>query len=217
MDSVFWHERWQQNQIGFHQDEINAHLTSFWQQLDIPKGSRVFVPLCGKSSDMLWLRAEGYKVVGIELSPLAVESFFVENALEPEVEHLDEFARWSCDDLEILVGDFFHLDANDIGEIHAVYDRASLIALPPEMRPDYVQHLHSLLADGTQTLLVTMEYEQSEMNGPPFAVHEDEVRALYANSSEIEHLLTLDILEESPRFKERGMTHLAEKVYQLKL
>lgn len=217
MDSVFWHERWQQNQIGFHQDEINAHLTAFWKQLPLAEGATVFVPLCGKSGDMLWLRSKGFRVVGVELSPLAVEAFFVENALEPEVEHLDEFARWSCDGIEILAGDFFHLKKEHIGHIDAVYDRASLVALPPEMRPDYVQMVHSLLAEGTPSLLVTMEYDQSQMNGPPFAVHEDEVRLLYKDSNEVEILLTIDVLDESPAFKQRGLQQLQEKVYRLKL
>ena len=217
MESDFWHERWQLNQIGFHQDEINTHLTAFWQKLAVPKGSTVFVPLCGKSSDMLWLRAEEYRVIGIELSPVAVEAFFDENGLEPEIEHLDEFARWSCDGIEILVGDFFHLNPEILGRIDAIYDRASLIALPPEMRPDYVQHIHNLMEDGTPTLLVTMEYEQNEMNGPPFAVHEDEVRQLYKESEEVESLLTLDIFAESPHFAKRGLSALVEKVYRLKL
>lgn len=217
MESVFWHERWEQNQIGFHQDEINAHLTFFWHQLALPPESRVFVPLCGKSSDLLWLRAQGHKVTGIELSSLAVEAFFTENDLTPEVEHLDELARWSCDGIEIFVGDFFHLKAADLGNIDAIYDRASLIALPPEMRSDYVDHIHSLVKSGTPTLLVTLEYLQSEMNGPPFAVHEEEVRQLYNMSTEILVLKTFDILEESPHFKKRGLTQLEEKVYRLKL
>ncbi|CAG0910721.1 unnamed protein product, partial [Cyprideis torosa] len=161
--------------------------------------------------------ARDYKVIGIELSPVAAEQFFAENALIPTVSKQGEFAVWDCDGITILVGDFFHLTPSDLGKIDAVYDRASLIALPPEMRPDYVKHIHSLLDDGTQTLLVTMEYDQSQMNGPPFSVHEEEVRALYATSEQIDTLLTLDILPESPELERRGITSLIEKVYQLTL
>lgn len=218
MDSEFWHERWAENQIGFHQDDINAHLTEFWNKLSLPKqGATVFVPLCGKSADILWLIKEGYKVVGVELSPLAVEQFFEENNLQPSIHKEEEFACWETENLSILVGDFFHLTSEHLRNIDAVYDRASLVALPPEMRSEYVEHLHSLLQDGTQTLLLTLEYHQNEIEGPPFSVHEDEVRALYAGSSQIELLFTQDLLPEKPKFKRAGATKLLEKVYQLKL
>lgn len=218
MDSGFWHDRWAENEIGFHQDDINAHLTAFWDKLTLPvKGATVFVPLCGKSLDMMWLLDRGYKVLGVELSPLAIEQFFEENNLVPSITKLGEFACWQADNISILVGDFFHLQREYLGEIDAVYDRASLVALPPEMRAEYVEHLHTLLQDGTQTLLLTLEYHQHEIEGPPFSVHEDEVRELYAGSRHIELLYTQDLLPEKPKFQRAGATKLLEKVYQLKL
>ena len=218
MNSDFWHERWAENEIGFHQDDINSHLTAFWGELSLPEqGATVFVPLCGKSTDMVWLRDRGYRVVGVELSPLAVEQFYEEHGLVPTVHKEEEFACWEAGNISILVGDFFHLETRHLEKVDAVYDRASLVALPPEMRAEYVEHLHSVLKDGTQTLLVTLEYNQEEIEGPPFSVHEDEVRELYATSRQIELLYTQDILPEKPKFQRAGATKLLEKVYQLKL
>jgi thiopurine S-methyltransferase len=214
MQPEFWLERWQQNQIGFHQARVNPYLQQFWPQFGIAQTSRVFVPLCGKSSDMLWLRAQGHEVVGVEFSELAVRAFFEENGLVPEVRSEDGFLVFEGDGIRLYCGDFFSLASHQLTGVNAVYDRAALIALPPEMRPDYVAHLHALLAPGTQTLLVAFEYPQTQMQGPPFSVEEGEVRALY-HADSIHLLHTADILDQEPRFRERGVTRLQEKVYAL--
>jgi thiopurine S-methyltransferase len=60
-----------------------------------------------------------------------------------------------------------------------------------------------------------MEYPQGEMSGPPFSVSEDEVRRLYAARYAVTLLHTKDILAENPRFRERGLSVLREKVYRL--
>jgi thiopurine S-methyltransferase len=215
MKTDFWIERWKQRQIGFHQDEINAHLQDFWPGLGIPRTDRVFVPLCGKSSDMLWLRAQGHEVLGNELSPIAVEEFFTENELEPTVTQHGDFQRWEIDGLVLLCGDFFKLKAEHLSHCSGVFDRASLIALPPEMRPDYARHMVSIMPKQCRMLLVTMEYIQEEMQGPPFSVHEEEVRQLYQKYFDLSVLFEKDILAENPRFGEQGISQLLEKVYQL--
>lgn len=215
MDKQFWHERWENNQIGFHQREINSYLQEYWSRLQLPAGSTVFVPLCGKSRDMLWLLEQGHRVLGIELSPIAVADFFRENNLEPEVRSENGVEHWSCDELEILCGDFFSLNAGDVAHCDAVYDRASLIAMPPSMRPAYAEKLQQLFPAARPILLVTMEYPQHEMDGPPFAVHQAEVTGFYADRYEVENILTRDILQESPRFQTRGVTRMHERVYLL--
>ena len=214
MQPEFWLERWQQNQIGFHQGRVNPYLQQFWPQLGIAPASRVFVPLCGKSSDMLWLRAQGHEVVGVELSELAIRAFFEENGLTVEVRGEDGFLIFEGDGIRLYCGDFFHLAPNHVAGVSAVFDRAALIALPPELRSDYVAHLHELLAPDTQALLVTFEYPQTQMQGPPFSVEEAEVRILYAADG-LRLLHTEDILNQEPRFRERGVTCLQEKVYAL--
>lgn len=215
MQADFWHERWQRNQIGFHQAEINLHLQQFWPALGVTTGARVFVPLCGKSGDMLWLRGQGHEVIGVEISPLAVQAFFDENALQVTVQQQGLFQVYAADGLCIWCGDFFALDPEDLAGVTAVYDRASLIALPPEMRPAYAKHLRQLLAPGVKSLLVAIEYSQGEMEGPPFSVREDEVLALYAAHCAIERIHAADILDQEPRFRDKGLTRLQEKVYAL--
>jgi thiopurine S-methyltransferase len=215
MDRDFWHERWQHNEIGFHQQEINAHLQDHWGQLAVPAGGLVLVPLCGKSRDLLWLRARGHAVLGVEISPIAVRDFFIENVLTPQVTRQGAFERYEADGLVVLCGDFFDLTPELVQAVAGVYDRASLIALPPELRTRYAEHSAAILPAAAGTLLVTMEYPQNEMSGPPFAVREDEVRRLYETRYTVTRLFTKDILAENPRFRERGLHALMEKVYRL--
>lgn len=216
MQSEFWLERWRNQQIGFHQDRINPHLETHWPALGVEAGARVFVPLCGKSRDMLWLAAQGYRVTGIELSPLAVEAFFAENDLSPMRRQQGAFEVCSAGEIEIFCGDFFALSAADIAGVAAVYDRASLVALPPDMRQRYAAHMAQLLPTGTQILLVTFDYAQDEMSGPPFAVSEDEVRGLYDGAFAIDKLADLDALAENARFRQAGLTRLRERVFGLR-
>lgn len=215
MDKQFWIEKWHANEIGFHQEDVNPYLQTWWDKLQINPGGTVFVPLCGKSRDMLWLLKQGYKVIGIEISQQAVESFFEENQLPVEISEEQRFTRYDAEELTILCGDFFDLSINDLRMISAIYDRASLIALPPEIRKRYVQHLMTIVPDNTEILLVTMEYPEEEMNGPPFAVIENEIRGLYADQKRVDLLSEYDVLGGNSRFKERGLTSMIEKVYRI--
>ena len=215
MHTDFWLERWEQNQIGFHEQEINGHLQKFWGNLVIPANSKIFVPLCGKSRDILWLLSLGYQVVGVEISPLAVQSFFSENQLEATITDCGVFQCWESEGLSIYVGNFFDLSHEQLRDCLAVYDRAALIALPPEMREEYVRHLMKITPELRHSLLVTLQYTQHEMPGPPFSVDESEVHSLFAKTYAIEPLSTEDILQKHDNFKERGLSNLIEKVYRL--
>ena len=216
MEKAFWLERWQQQQIGFHQTEINHYLIKHWQKTrQYFPDSQVFVPLCGKSSDMLWLKDQGHAVLGIEFSELAVNDFFTENQLTPAALPHDRFLHFSIDDLSLMCGDFFQLRAADLEKSHLVYDRASLVALPAELRLHYARHMASILPESVRILLVTMEYPQNEMDGPPFPVPEDEVYSLYQDDFSIEKLETFDIYQENPRFQARGLSSLLEKFFKL--
>lgn len=182
MKHEFWLERWEQDQIGFHQSEINRYLTDHWAELGLASDARVFVPLCGKSLDMLWLRQQGHAVLGNELSIKAVKAFFSENHLQATIIEAPRFTRYAAEGLEILAGDFFALTPSDLGEVRAVFDRAALIALPPAMRQEYARHMSSLLAPGALVLLVTMEYPPGALEGPPFSVPDEEVHALFGGN-----------------------------------
>jgi thiopurine S-methyltransferase len=215
MEPQHWLQRWENNQIGFHQQQINAHLETFWPGSGVEAGCPVFVPLCGKSLDMLWLRAQGHPVLGVEISRKAVHDFFSENDLPISVSEGEFFERWECDGVTLLVGNFFDLTPQDIAGFGAVYDRASLVALPPAMRNDYARHMVSIKPHDAVTLLISMEYPQQEMNGPPFSVEEPEVRALYEPNYRVERLLDEDVLAENSPFRQRGLSRLHEKVYRL--
>ncbi len=215
MDTKFWKQRWENNETGFHLDEVNPFLPRFWGRLNIPENSQVFVPLCGKSLDLLWLREQGHDVCGVELSPLALQQFFSEQGLKPEIHRLGAFEIWETDGIRLFCGDFFELSPKLLGQPSVVYDRASMIALPPAMRPDYARHLLSLAPACAPRLLVTLDYEQAQMAGPPFAVSEAEVEALYGNIFQIEKIFAEDILAENERFRQKGLTRLEESVYLL--
>ncbi|VAX12965.1 Thiopurine S-methyltransferase [hydrothermal vent metagenome] len=215
MDTEFWKQRWQNNETGFHLDEVNPFLPRFWSHLHISENSRVFVPLCGKSLDLRWLREQGHEVWGVELSPLALQQFFSEQGLKPEIHRSGVFEIWEADGIRLFCGDFFELTPELLGSPSVVYDRASMIALPPAMRKDYARHLQVLAPASAPRLLVTLDYEQMQMAGPPFAVSEAEVVALYGSVFQIEKIFAEDILSENERFRLKGLTRLEESVYLL--
>ncbi len=215
MKKDFWLERWELAQIGFHQNEINPYLQQYWPHQ--VAGSQVFVPLCGKSLDMLWLRKQGLSVLGVELSPIAVQGFFEENGYQAQHMVNEKFECCSADEIRILCGDFFDLSAADLAKVCVVYDRASMVALPPEMRERYVRHLVNILPPGTQILLITFDYPQTEMSGPPFSVSVEEVETLYRPHAKINLLKQVDALPDNPRFAERGLSRMQENIFLLTL
>lgn len=216
MEKEYWQERWNRNETGFHQAEINPYLREFWQRLQLGPASTVLVPLCGKSRDMLWLRQQGHAVLGVELSSIAAQAFFTENELASHGNACDRFMRLEASGVQVLCGDFFALSPEDTAAVSAVYDRAALVALPPDMRRHYVNHLLRILPPRTQILLVTLDYPQHEMAGPPFAVSLQEVATLYQNHAEITVLSQHDVLAQNPRFQERGLSRLEECAILLK-
>ncbi|PIE83234.1 MAG: thiopurine S-methyltransferase [Candidatus Contendobacter odensis] len=215
MEPSFWHKRWERTEIGFHQRKINTHLQHFWGMLNRQSGQPIFVPLCGKTLDLLWLASQGHPVIGVEISALAVEAFFKENHLKPHRWKEDAFEIWEVDEIRILLGDLFSLEPHHLADVTGVYDRAALIALPPPMRQRYVDKLTTVLPVGIETLLVTLEYDQSRLTGPPFSVCDAEVQTLFQATHTIERLHTRNALSEESRWRERGLTWLLEKSYRL--
>lgn len=216
MKTESWIERWKAGQTGFHLSHTNPWLEKCWPQVGTLAGSTVFVPLCGKSVDLLWLRDQGYEVIGVEISQLAVKDFFAENGLQPQIDHIGSFERWQCQGITLLVGDYFELTPGMLADVASIYDRASLIALPAEMRRRYVEKKQELFAAALPTLLITLEYEQKEMSGPPFAVDYPEVESLYGQWFLISQICSEEILDAEPHFRSKGLTSLIENVYLLK-
>lgn len=215
MDPDFWHQRWQRDEIGFHRDEVHPALERHWAGIARDPSRAVLVPLCGKSLDLHWLAEHGHAVVGVELAESAVAAFFDEAGLEPRVETVGSLRRWRWGRIEIYQGDFF--DFRPERRFELVYDRAALIALPPEMRPRYLRHLDSLLDRPAEGLLITLEYPQDRMNGPPFSVMGDELSRFERAypGLRFERLECRDVLAAHPRFRDRGLPWLSECCYRV--
>lgn len=192
VDTNFWHERWENNDIGFHQSEPNPLLVEHFIKLSPSKDSRILVPLCGKTIDISWLLSQRCQVVGIELSKTAVEQLFADLGMEPRVSQADKLVRYSDDRIDIFVGDFFALTAELLGPVDVVYDRAALIALPDETRQRYTARLMEITGRASQ-LLICCEYDQSLMEGPPFSVTGEEVHQHYDVAYDLTLLASADI------------------------
>src|SRR5690606_40752684 len=197
MDPEFWLKRWQEGATGFHMTRVTPLLAKYWPSLGVASGARVLVPLCGKSLDMVWLAAQGYRVLGVELSPVAVEQFFEEQKLVAEIHESPLGTHYVAGEIEIICGDVFKVDAGTLGQCEGVYDRGALVALPPSMRRDYAQHVYGQLADGYLGLLLTLEYDQALMEGPPFSVPAAEIQELFSPLGEVSTLARMDILDRS--------------------
>ena len=215
MKARFWHERWESNQLGFHQSEVNALLREYWPKLGAPAGARVFVPLCGKSLDMHWLHDVGHEVVGVEISSIAIADFFSEAGIEATRTREGDFDRSVGGGFELYCGDFFALADSHLANVEAVYDRASLIALPEQMRARYAAHMTGILPEQVSTLLITVEYDQTLMEGPPHSVSAEEVEDLFGTAFSIDRLWTSGAVAPSERFRERGLDAWSETVWRL--
>ncbi|KAF1708542.1 thiopurine S-methyltransferase [Pseudoxanthomonas kalamensis DSM 18571] len=215
MDTDFWLDCWQQGRTGFHQSRVLPLLQKHWPALGLPAGSRVLVPLCGKSLDMHWLAAQGHRVLGLELSPLAVQQFFDEADLQPQRHRSRYGEHHVAGPIEIISGDAFDADTALLSDVAGVYDRAALIALPDALRQRYVDTVYAALPAACDGLLLTLEYDPVQMDGPPFPVAEDEVRSRLQGWSPV-LLERRELLSQEPRFRERGLSALDTAVYRLR-
>ena len=215
VDNQHWLDRWKENRIGFHEPTVNRHLETHLSQFTLPTAASVFLPLCGKAQDIVWLAQQGYEVMGIELSQLAVEAFFAENSLEFERFETDRFAIYKSANISLLQGDFFDLRSQDLAACDIVYDRAALIAMELPDRPRYFAHMLSIIPSLCKMLLITLEYDQVEMLGPPFSVPADEVYQYYADAFSINLLERNEVIDERPRWRKVGLTALSESVFRL--
>ena len=215
MKHDYWLQKWQKNDIRFNQSEPNRLLTRFWPTLSLPDNAHVLVPLCGKSVDMLWLCAQGHQVTGIELSQIACERFFEEHDITVEVVHQDDFIVYQAEQLSLYCGDFFKLNPDTLPPVHAVYDRAALVALPETMRNQYAAHLIHALPHPVSMLLITTDYDQSLMPGPPFSINPAEIDRLYQAHFEITALYNEPIKNMPPHLKEKGVHSASELCFQL--
>ena len=206
-----WESRWQEDRIGFHRKEVNPYLVRFSDQLLYQNPDRVFVPLCGKTLDLYWLTTKTKKVIGVELVSKAVQDFFDENNIDYLVQQNETLQKFSSKSIDIHLGDFFDLNPEQTSSFKAIYDRASIVAIEKPERREYIDHLISFLDPAGRILLITLEYNQNQMEGPPYSVPAEEIESLFAPFGSLKHLETSDILDD--RFRNKGLTRLLEHVF----
>ena len=210
-----WHQRWRENNIPFHEGRVNGYLKAYYERLGLTGDEKVFVPLCGKALDMIWIRQQGQTVLGVELSPIAVRDFFSENGIASRVEKCGAFERYSGDGIELLCGDVFDMTSSHLNDVRAIYDRASYFALDIDGRRRYADFFSDMLPVGADILLLTLEYPQSIMEGPPYSVGEAEVRNRFETRYRVTHLETRDIIDRQPRFRAKGLPTLLAHAFLL--
>ena len=180
MEAEFWHKLWDTNEIGFHNEKVNELFLKNFPHLELKKNSRIFIPLCGKTVDIKWLLDNDYNVVGVELNETAIKELFNYLKLEAAIETIGSLTLYSAANINIYVGDIFKLDKSTLGKVDLIYDRGAIVALPSKMRKKYT----SLLVDITkyaQQLIISYEYDQNLMKGPPFSVNESLLKDYYSN------------------------------------
>ena len=213
-----WLQRWEENRLRFHLDEVHPLLLRHEDRLmGGVAPQRVLVPLCGKSLDMAWLASRGHHVIGVELAEKALHAFYRENGLEVHIEDDPPFRVFRGAGVTTYAGDLFDLEPRRVGRFRVAYDRAALIALPAGERPRYAAHLLSLLEPGARLLLITLDYDPGEMEGPPYTVSPAEVKLLFGQAAGIRLLEERDGLAGNPHLQEAGLTGLTEAVYLLEL
>jgi thiopurine S-methyltransferase len=215
VDHQHWLDRWHENRIGFHEESVNRHLQTWFPRLAPEPGGRVFLPLCGKALDIHWIAQQGYEVIGVELSQIAIEAFFEENSIRFVRSESGRFARYESPGICLLQGDFFDLRDHHLQGCALVYDRAALIALEQDDRAQYYDHMRSIVPADCNMLLITLQYDQAEMRGPPFSVPTDEVMQRYRDAFAIETLSSEEVVDERPRWRQVGLSSLRESVFSL--
>ena len=215
IEREFWLDKWRQGDTPFHNDVAHAVLLRYWSALGVDARAHVLVPLCGKSADLGWLRTQGHRVLGVELSEIACRDFFIEHDIAYNERVVGKFRRFCAERLTLLAGDFFDLGGEQTRSVEAVYDRAALVALPGTLRRRYAERLCELLPPAAKMLVITVDYPQSAMAGPPFAVASCELSDLFAHRFELTLLDERDIIDTQQRFRAWGLNALIERVFLL--
>ena len=210
-----WLEFWENNEINWHSDVVTQELEEYLGLLKLEPGNKVFFPLCGKSLDMIYLLNQGFSVVGVELSEIAIKQFFHENGLDYTITRVGKFDLYSAKNIEIYCGDFFSLSSKHLSDVKAVFDRKSLIALDQNLRQKYVKHLNDIISLGVRVLLITLHYPQHQMSGPPFSVDKSEVESLFSMTFKYQELKSFEDIENGSKLVRAGVDYIENAAYYL--
>ncbi len=213
---AYWHAKWQQGDVKFHQAAPHSLLLRYFSALNLSPGSHVLVPLCGKSEDLFWLAEQGMNVTGVELSEIAAKEFFEAHNIKPSITTKKEFVCYENKNIKIVCGDFFKITSPMLGPIDAIYDRAALIALPESLRQPYAQHLIELSQAKLNMLLITIFTHSQTVSGPPFSVDDAKVQSLYQPFFDIKLLHTEKKQEISAHLVQKGWDEMIEQAYLIK-
>lgn len=215
MDKNFWLDKWQKKDTKFDQMNVNPYLIKYEKIFESLEGKKIFVPLCGKSIDILWFLKQGAEVIGVELSTIAVESFFFENNLTYKKINKNYFTIYLAKSLKFICGDFFQLDKNEVGDIDWVYDRASLVALDNITRVEYAKKISQLFPIKIKMMLITLSYKSDVPEYPPYSVTDKEVHLLFSKNFQINTLVQDENLDIMLHLIKRGLVDLTDRVYLL--
>ena len=211
-----WLKFWENNETNWHGDRITQELVEYFELFELETRDKVFVPLCGKSLDMIYIMNQGFSVVGVEISEIGVRQFFSENNLTYKITKVDDFDLYSSENLEIYCGDFFSLTSKHLNNVKAVLDSKSLIALEPDLRQKYAKHLNDIISLGVRILLVTLQYPQHQMSGPPFSVDKSEVESLFSMTFETRELKSFNDIENGSKLVRAGVDFINNAAYCLR-
>jgi thiopurine S-methyltransferase len=213
--TIDWARYWSENRLGFHEGQVNQYLQRYLRQFDCNPGDRIFMPLCGKAVDILWLSKQGFHVVGVEISEIAVEAFFSESGLEYTLQREAAFKVYRAANITLYCGDFMDLEPQHSVDCKLVYDRASIVAIEPFNRASYVEQLLGIIDAGIPMLTIVLDYDQSKLAGPPFALSVAELKALYESRYQVIELEVSEQIDERERWREAGLTSLREIALKL--
>lgn len=210
-----WLEFWANNETDWHSDVVTQELEKYLGLLKLESGDTVFVPLCGKSLDMIYMLNRGFSVIGVEVSEIGIKQFFHENGLDFTISQVGEFDLYSAKNIEIYCGDFFSLTSKHLCGVKAVFDRKSLIALNRNLRQKYVKHLNDIISLGVRILLITLHYPTHQMSGPPFSVDKSEVESLFSMAFNYQELKSFQDIENGSKLARSGVDYIENAAYCL--
>ena len=210
-----WLEFWANNETNWHSDVVTQELEKYLGLLKLESGDTVFVPLCGKSLDMIYMLNRGFSVIGVEVSEIGIKQFFHENGLDFTISKVGEFDLYSAKNIEIYCGDFFSLTSKHLCGVKAVFDRKSLIALDRNLRQKYVKHLNDIISLGVRILLITLHYPKHQMSGPPFSVDKSEVESLFSMAFNYQELKPFQDIENGLKLARSGVDYIENAAYCL--
>ena len=152
---------------------------------------RIFVPMCGKTPDMLWLAEQGHAITGVEINARYIKAFFREADLEYTLRSEQFTATKKVNvyeakgkDITLYQCDIFDYNVEVSGQFDAIWDQ-SAIPVVNEKGPRQLKRYTSLM----QALLKPDGRHMVEVckHGSNF-VDEKMLKSLFGDKSEVRYV-----------------------------